>query len=275
LGLHGELKRVNEHMNQSRRGECENVVELLVREYFAKYRSDLNRRIGSITADFINRGRFNSTDMVARQMGAELEYLDGLVNYVIGSLKGKFRYISLFDCKDKLVAILDTEYKRLILKANSLLVKAGLANQANLDNLQKRILDGLVKAKGKIEILCAIVEKQKSGDGDAKSEEEASCITLKAVWITLAAAIIGLVGTSPYWGPRLYKMLGGSGNSIKVSTISETSGEYFPPSVKNDGRSITTEETGAGLNEAKEKRLRKEEVEFDKANRTGDPGGAI
>jgi ElaB/YqjD/DUF883 family membrane-anchored ribosome-binding protein len=291
-------------MNQSRRGECENVVELLVKEYFAKYRSDLNRKIGSITAEFIRRGLSNSSGMVTEQMGAEFWYLDGLVNYVIGSLKEKFHHISLFDCKDKLVAILDTEYKRLIPKANSLLVKAGLANQANLDRLQKRILGELERAKEKIEIQCAILEKERAasierGNGEKPSQN----LALKAATITLIVAVITFVSaifTSPLWIPFISKMFGNSHENAKTITSPKTSDDYSPPTmpsrpnsdnyeslrpekldtkpaplVKKDETSIEPEETEADVNEAKEKRLRNEEADFDKANRTGDPGGTM
>jgi len=276
-------------MNQSRRGECENVVELLVKEYFAKYRSDLNRKIGSITAEFIRRGLFNSSGMVTEQMGAEFWYLDGLVNYVIGSLKEKFRYIPLFNCKDKLVAILDTEYKRLIPKANSLLVKAGLANQANLDRLQKRILDELERAKGKIEIQCALSEKEKSV---AKSkigkffQDHTIQGVLMGAGVLLFISIIGWyinnsnvsseVTTSGDSSPGI--IISGPNSPAIInynSSDSKQLQEERQPSVKKDGRTIKPEETEADVNEAKEKRLRKEEAEFDKANRTGDPGGMI
>ncbi len=276
-------------MNESRRGECENVVELLVKEYFAKYRSELNRKISSINQDFINRGLFNSSRMVAEQMGVEFWYLDGLVNYVIGSLEEKFRHLSLFNCEDKLVAILDTEYKRMIPKTNSLLIKAGLAQQSTLDSFQKRILDELERAKEKIEIQCALSEKEKSV---AKSkigkffQDRTIQGVLMGAGVLLFVSIIGWyinnsnvsseVTTSGDSSPGI--IISGPNSPAIInynSSDSKQLQEERQPSVKEDGRTIKPEETEADVNEAKEKRLRKEETEFDKANRTGDPGGMI
>jgi len=285
-------------MNQSRRGECENVVELLVKEYFAKYKSALDRKISSINQDFINRGLFNSSGMVTEQMDAEFEYLDGLVNYVIGSLKEKFRHISLFDCKDKLVAILDTEHKRLIPKANSLLVKAGLANQANLDRLQKRILGELERAKEKIEIQCVLYEKEKAATTGIR-EKWYRNRTIQGVLIgaggLLFVSIIGWLITLYFnksgWDSNVRPEIPGvpkmgkdsspstipSGpNSVNYNSLRLEKLDTKPaPLVKKDETSIEPEETEADVNEAKEKRLRNKKADFDKANRTGDPGGTM
>jgi hypothetical protein len=63
----------------------------------------LTQRAGEIVQDHINRGLYNSTVCINKQLQVHYDHIDGLINYIIESLKRDFINISLAQCKRKLI----------------------------------------------------------------------------------------------------------------------------------------------------------------------------
>jgi hypothetical protein len=76
------------------------------------------------------------------------------------SLKEDFSHISLGTCENKLLKIAEREYKKLIPKATSRLVESNLNPKGAAEGYEKRILDELEKTKKKIEIHCALSDRE-------------------------------------------------------------------------------------------------------------------
>jgi hypothetical protein len=170
-------------MKNSRQKNCDDVVELLVKKYWSKSKSNLDQEIAKIAQDFVSRNLFNSTVRISRQFHIEFEYVDKLIEYVMESLKKDFSHVPLATCKNKLLKIAEREYKRLIPKATSRLVESNLNLKGTVEGYEKGILDELEKTKKKIEIHCALSERE---DVDVEHDGEK--------WYqnrTIQAALIG------------------------------------------------------------------------------------
>jgi len=256
-------------MKKPRRDECENIVELLAKDYLAKHRSDLNNKIGRIAADFIERGLSNSTAMVTKQMSANFEYLDGMINYVIESLKKDFDYIPLGNCKDKLVTILETEYKGLIPFINSLLISTGLATQSTLDSFQKRVLDELEKAKEKIKIQCEISERKKVVSKD-KGGKWYQSRTIQGALISAGALVfVSFVG----WLITLYinKPNNHSNMGIMEPTTEKIVGYSSPSTIHSGPNSVNYDSPQLEkLDKQPSPIIKKDEASIEPEDREGD-----
>jgi len=215
-------------MKNSQQNDCEEIVELLVKDYYSKYKSDLDQEIARIAQDFIDRGLFNSTVRVSRQLDTEYEYIQKLIDYIIKSLKQDFKHIALQACKDKLLTIAETEYRKLIPRTNSRLVQANLAQKGLLESYEKGILDEMKKGKEKIEIQYTISAKEKTtaenkGNGEKWCQNRTIQAALIGAGVLLLVSIVG-------WLIILYvnrsDRLSDVGTTI--STEPEISGDFSP-----------------------------------------------
>ena len=150
-------------MKNTRQNNCDDVVDLLVKKYWSESKSELDQKIAQIAQDFIGNKLFNSTRRVSKQVHTEFEYVQKLIEYIFESLKQDFSNITLTSCKDKLLSIVESEYKKLIPRTISRLVESNLGQKSMLENYEKGILDEMQKAREKIEIQCALLEKEKAG----------------------------------------------------------------------------------------------------------------
>jgi hypothetical protein len=142
--------------------DFDSIIELLMRDYLSKNSKILIQRAGEIVQDHINRGLYNSTVCINRQLQVHYDHIDGLIDYIIESLKRDFANISLGQCKEKLLEIVDYEYKKLIPFANVFLVNTDLASQNILKGFERGINNKKEKVKQTIETKVAIIEKQKA-----------------------------------------------------------------------------------------------------------------
>jgi len=146
--------------NKHEEKDFESIIELLMRDYLSKNSKILTQRTGEIVQDHINRGLYNSTVCINRQLQVHYDHIDGLIDYIIESLKRDFTNISLGQCKEKLFAIVEYEYKKLIPFANAFLVNAGLVSQNILKDFEREINSNKEKAKQALETKVTIIEKQ-------------------------------------------------------------------------------------------------------------------
>ncbi len=143
--------------------ECKDhdtAVELLKKDYLLKTEDNLKQKIGEIVQDFITRGLYNSTACTGKQLQAHFDYIDSLIEHIIKSLEPSFANIPLGQFKEKLLTIVDEEYKKLVPFANSHLVTAGLAQPNILKGFEIQINDKKEKTRQSIETRFAILEKQ-------------------------------------------------------------------------------------------------------------------
>jgi hypothetical protein len=148
--------------NQHKGKDSDSIIELLMRDYLSKNSKILTERTGEIVQDHINRGLYNSTVCINRQLQVHYDHIDGLIDYIIESLKGDFANISPGRCKEKLLEIVEYEYKKLIPFANVFLINTGLASQNILKGFKRGINNKKEKVKQAIETKVAIIEKQKA-----------------------------------------------------------------------------------------------------------------
>ncbi|HUU18044.1 MAG TPA: hypothetical protein VMW72_12905 [Sedimentisphaerales bacterium] len=213
-------------MKNAQQNNCDDVVDLLVKKYWSESKSELDQKIAQIAQDFINRRLFNSTARVSKQLHATIEYVNKLIGYIMESLKKDLGHIPLSTFKDKLLSVMEREYEKLIPKTTAWLVEGNLAQKGILEQYKKSITDEMGKSKEKIEIQCAISEKEKV---DVKSDGEK--------WYqnrTIQAALIGLGGllfvSIVGWLIILYvnKSDGRSDVGTTISTEPEISGDFSP-----------------------------------------------
>jgi len=213
-------------MKKSQQNNCDDVLELLVKDYWSKYKSDLDKEIAKIAQDFVNRKLFNSTVRVGRQLHTEFEYVQKLIDYIIKSLKQDFSHIPLNACKDKLLTIVEGEYKKLIPRTNSRLIQANLGQKNMLEQYENGIIAEMEKAKGKIEIQYAICEKEK-GNAKGGGEKWYRNRTIQAALITAGVLlVVSIVG----WLIILYvnKSHARSDVGTTISNEPEISGDFSP-----------------------------------------------
>lgn len=213
-------------MKNTRQNNCDDVVELLVKKYWSESKSDLDHKIAEISQDFISRKLFNSTVRVSKQLHTEFKYVDNLIDYIVRALKQDFSHIPLSAFKDKLLSVVEREYEKLIPKTTAWLFEGNLAQKGILEQYKKGITDEMGKSKEKIEIQCAISEKEKVA---VKRDDER--------WYqnrTIQAALIGLGGllfvSIVGWLIILYvnKSDGRSDVDTTISNEPEISGDFSP-----------------------------------------------
>lgn len=146
--------------NKHKEKDFDSIIELFRMDYSSKNAKILTKRTGEIVQDHISRGLYNSTVCINKQLQAHYDHIDSLIDYIIESLKRDFINIPLEQCKEKLPAIVDSEYKRLVPFANTFLVNAGLASQSILKNFEQGINKKKEKTKQAIKTKIAIIEKQ-------------------------------------------------------------------------------------------------------------------
>jgi hypothetical protein len=140
----------------------DSIIELLKKDYLSKNEKNLTQRIGEIAQNHISRGFYNSTVCINKQLHAHYDHIDGLVDYIVESLEKDFASMPLAQFKEKLFAIIDEEYKKLIPFANGFLVQTGLASQNNLKSFEGGINSKKEKVKQAIETKITLIEKQMS-----------------------------------------------------------------------------------------------------------------
>ncbi len=213
-------------MKNTQQNNCDDVVDLLVKKYWSESKSELDHKIAEISQDFINRRLFNSTVRVSKQLHATVEYVNKLIGYIMESLKKDFGHIPLSAFKDKLLSVMEREYEKLIPKTTAWLVEGNLAQKGTLEQYKKGITDEMGKSKEKIEIQCAISEKEKM---DVKSDGEKwyQSRTIQAALITAGVLlVVSIVG----WLIILYvnKSDGRSDVGTTISNEPEISGDFSP-----------------------------------------------
>jgi len=169
--------------NKHKEKDFDSIIELLGRDYLSKNTKNLTQRTGEIVQDHINGGLYNSTVCINGQLQTHYDHIDGLIDYIIESLKRDFANISLGQCKEELLAIVDNEYKKLIPFANVFLVNTGLASQNILKDFERGINNKKEKVKQAIETKIAIIEKQKAVIAKKKP-------LYKKAWPYIAGAIV-------------------------------------------------------------------------------------
>ena len=160
-----------------------NIIELLKQDYLLINDGNLKQKVGEIVQEHIQRSLYNSTACITKQLKANYDHIDGLIDYIIESLKKDFTSIPLSQCQGQLHAIADNEYKRLVPFANDFLVKAGLASQSILGNFEQVINNKKEETKQAIEMKIAIIEKQKSSTAKKK-------LWYKKAWPYILGAIM-------------------------------------------------------------------------------------
>jgi len=149
-------------MRNSKQNNCDEIIDLLVKNYRSQKTSELNKKVGEIAQDFINQNLFNSTARISKQLHVEFDYIDQLIDYVIESLENEYSHFPLRTCKNHLIKIIETEYKKLIPKSAARLVEANLYNEGMEKQFKKKIHDEMDKSKERIKIRCALSKKAKA-----------------------------------------------------------------------------------------------------------------
>jgi hypothetical protein len=177
----------NKHKNKN----SDSIIELLRKDYLSKNAKNLVDKTGKIVQDHISRGLHNSSVCLNMQLGAHYDHIDSLIDYIIESLKRDFPSISLWQCKDRLLAIVDEEYKKLIPFACGFLVNVGLASQSSLGGLERGIDNKKERVKQAVETKCAIIEEQRLATTKALKEKS----WYKKAWpyITAIAVILAII----------------------------------------------------------------------------------
>jgi len=242
-------------MKKPRQNNCDDVVELLVNNFWSKSKSELEQKIANIAQDFISRKLFNSTVRINKQLHTEYEFVQKLIEQIIESLKQDFSHIPLATCKDKLLSIVEIEYKKLIPRTTSRLVKANLGQKGILEQYKKGILGEMEKAKEKIEIKCAISEKENAA-ARATGEKWYQNRTIQAALI--GAGVLLLVSIVS-WLISFY--VNESGGDSSSSTI--PSGPNTPFVDYNDPRSKQLQAEAPAIIKKGEKSIEPEEREAD------------
>jgi hypothetical protein len=181
----------------SKENEFGTIVELIQKDYLLENEDNLKQKIAEIVQDFISRGLANSTACVSKQLQVHFEHNNKLIDHIIESLKQDFVGIPLANFKEKLLTIVDEEYKKLIPFANSCLVNAGLAQWDMLSGYENTINNNKQKAKQIIETAFAISEKQEAATEDKRDGAnlyEGHAIRVSKPWYKkVSATVIALI----------------------------------------------------------------------------------
>ena len=220
------LERVKQQMKNTRKNNCDDVVELLVKKYWSESKRELDQKIAQIAQDFISRGLFNSTARVSKQLHATIEYVNKLIGYILESMKKDFGHIPLGAFKNKLLSVVEREYEKLIPKTTAWLFEGNLAQKDILEQYKNGIIGEMGKSKEKIEIQCAISEKEKvyvKSDGEKWYQSRTIQAALITAGVLLVVSIVG-------WLIILYvnKSDGRSDVGTTISNEPEISGDFSP-----------------------------------------------
>jgi len=213
-------------MKNTQHNDCGDIIELLAKKYWSESKRELDQKIAQIAQEFIGNKLFNSTRRVSKQLHIEFEYVQKLIEYIFESLKQDFSHITLTSCKDKLLSIVESEYKKLIPRTISRLVESNLGQKSMLENYENGIIDEMEKAKAKIEIQCAISEKQNvfpKGNAEKWYQNRTIQAALIGAGVLLLVSIVG-------WLIILYvnKSDGRSDVGTTISNEPEISGDFSP-----------------------------------------------
>lgn len=154
----------------------------------SKNAKSLTNRTGEIVQDHINRGLPNSTMCLNTQLGAHYDHIDSLIDYIIESLKKDFPNIPLGQCKERLLAIVNEEYRKLIPFANSFLVNTGLASQGILRGFETGIDRKKEDVRQAVETKIAIIEEQRLATAETVKKKP----WYKKAWLYITAIAVFL-----------------------------------------------------------------------------------
>ncbi len=154
----------------SKENEFGTIVGLVQKDFLLENEDNLKQKTAEIVQDFISRGLANSTACVSKQLQVHFEHNNKLIDHSIESLKQDFARIPMANFKEKLLAIVDEEYKKLIPLTNSYLVKAGLGQRDMLSGYENTINNKKEKLKQTIETRLAISEKQGKATTTSQSD---------------------------------------------------------------------------------------------------------
>lgn len=163
---------VDDDVKRNKENEFATIVELLKKEYLLKTDNELRQKTSEIAQDFVNRHLSNTTVSISNQLQVHYEHNIKLIDYIIESLNKKFADIPLVSFKEKLLTVIDEEYKRIISFGQSLFINAGLAQPNILKSFKHQINKKKESAKQSIEIRCAISEKQEARPKKQKGEHD-------------------------------------------------------------------------------------------------------
>ncbi|MCD4830304.1 MAG: hypothetical protein K8R02_00680 [Anaerohalosphaeraceae bacterium] len=79
--------------------KIDSIIDLLKKNYSSTNEQNLKQKKGEIVQDHISRGLYNSTACIGKQLHADYDYIDGLIDFIIESLKKDFTTIRLEKCK--------------------------------------------------------------------------------------------------------------------------------------------------------------------------------
>ena len=214
-------------MRDSQQNNCDEIIDLLVKDYWSKYKSELNQELAVANLGFGKR-----TIRISKQFHTEFEYINKLIDYVSESLEKDYSNIPLEKCKNKLLSIVDSEYRRLIPKANARLVEAALYSEGVGKQFKKLILDEKEKSKERIRIRCALSEKAKVAVKPV-NEKWYQSRTIQAAIITGVFMLIAALLTTPLWIPLISKILLNSDQNAKLIDSREEVNDYFQEDTKS------------------------------------------
>jgi cytochrome c-type biogenesis protein CcmH/NrfG len=146
----------------SKKKDFGSIIELLKQDYSLKAEKVLKQKVGEIAQDHINRGLYNSTACISKQLQVYYDHIDSLIDYIVESLKKDLVDIPLDQCKEKLLIIVDEEYKKLGPFANAFLVNTGLASPNTLKDFKQSVDNKRRKSKQAIETKFIMLTEQKS-----------------------------------------------------------------------------------------------------------------
>jgi hypothetical protein len=174
--------------NKHKEKDFDSIIELLRKDYLSKNAKNLTKRTGEIVQDHISRGLYNSSVCISKQLHARYDHINSLVDYIIESLEKDFTNVPLEQCKEKLLAIVDEEYKKLGPFVNIFLVNTGLASQSTLKNFEQGINSKKVGVKQAIETKIAIIEKRRSATTKAVKKKP----WYEKAWLYIAGIVVFL-----------------------------------------------------------------------------------
>lgn len=220
------------------------IVELIQKDYLSENEDSLKQKTAEIVQDFISRGLPNTTVCVNKQLQVHFEHNNKLIDHIIETLKQDFASIPLGKFKEKLLAIVDEEYKKLVPVAHSYLVKAGLAQRDMLSGYENTINNKKEKLKQTIETRLAILEKKDKAATISQSDSIVGDtwsilgipINIKKLRAKLKShpfllccclLVIFIIVTYPFWHPFVNKTdrdpsVAYDSKESKVSDIIET-----------------------------------------------------
>ncbi len=194
-----------------------------MQEYHSRHRKEAENQIGKVSQDHISRGLSNLTIVVTKELAVEYDYVNKLIDFLFQKLEKDFSNLPLKVCRQTLINIVETEYKRLPARANNWLREANLLQPDMIDQYGKRILAELEQVKKDIENRCALSTEKRVQTKWWKDRK----------WIigTIIAIISILIGI---------KQCSNSTVSKNTSIESKTSGDLSPAVITTGPNSPVT-----------------------------------